>query len=693
MYRDSRSREAYDYERLLKRHKEERMRGDRYEGGRDSRYDGQPEYTSICLNGLHPKVPMHILKDEIYKQFDRFGELNVRVVNNPDNRIAYVNYFNPDHARQAKHDRKDLVLFDYPVHIEAVYNRRRSPSPNGYTKHGYNRGSPGSLQTSLDERDPYFENSDRYYSQGKREYKDHKFPYHLNHVPPEDDSNANRTLFVGNIDVNITEVDLRGIFERYGIIEEIDIKRPQKGQGNAYAFIKYFNVDMAHRAKVDMSGRYIGRYQCKIGYGKPTATNCLWIGGLGPWVRAEVLEQEFDRFGVIHRIEWPHGKGYAYVLFDSVDAAAAANVAMRGMALGGPEHRIRVDFADESHMPSFSKSRKQSLEVEKDKRPNEWSTKDEYKFSDGFDKEPRERSSRDSIQYGDYRTSDAEKERYQRDEDKSSVTSDRRRQSGKSHDDERSHRAYASVDHVQNNRERDPEKDGIFDSPQIKRKRTASPSDRSSVRSKSERDHRLSENENDKRLTSSASMSPPVSVEQATSIEELSKGLQVVWCGALVLKNSAFAARLHLVSGDVHLVDTLMRDATSTEMPMLKITQRLRLDPPKLEEVGRRVQTSGPNGHAVLLALPGASDAVEEANSGVQQRPLRNLISYLKTKEAAGVISLPPIPSKDKDNIGVLHAFPPCEFGKEFLLKRSPQMILDFSKDDHLVILVVRGAV
>jgi RNA-binding protein 15 len=33
----------------------------------------------------------------------------------------------------------------------------------------------------------------------------------------------------------------------------------------------------------------------------------------------------------------------------------------------------------------------------------------------------------------------------------------------------------------------------------------------------------------------------------------------------------------------------------------------------------------------------------------VQQRPLKNLVSYLRQKEAAGVISLPSYESKDKE--------------------------------------------
>lgn len=141
-------------------------------------------------------------------------------------------------------------------------------------------------------------------------------------------------------------MDLRRLFERYGEVEDIDVKRPPPGQGNAYAFIKFLNLDMAHRAKVEMSGQYIGKFQCKIGYGKATPTTRIWVGGLGPWTSLSHLEREFDRFGSIRKIDFVKGDNHAYIQYDSIDAAQAACQEMRGHALGGPDKRLRVDFAD-----------------------------------------------------------------------------------------------------------------------------------------------------------------------------------------------------------------------------------------------------------------------------------------------------------------------------------------------------------
>lgn len=50
---------------------------------------------------------------------------------------------------------------------------------------------------------------------------------------PEDDQRATQKLFIGHLDHSVSEVKLRRAFEKYGIIEEVVIKRPARGQGGA----------------------------------------------------------------------------------------------------------------------------------------------------------------------------------------------------------------------------------------------------------------------------------------------------------------------------------------------------------------------------------------------------------------------------------------------------------------------------
>lgn len=106
---------------------------------------------------------------------------------------------------------------------------------------------------------------------------------------------AFRTLFAGNLELNITDEEMNRIFGKYGKLVDIDIKRPPPGTGNAYAFIRFSNLDEAAAAKRELSGQYIGKFQCKIGYGKVNATTKVWVGGLGNWASLGMLEREFDR--------------------------------------------------------------------------------------------------------------------------------------------------------------------------------------------------------------------------------------------------------------------------------------------------------------------------------------------------------------------------------------------------------------
>lgn len=90
-----------------------------------------------------------------------------------------------------------------------------------------------------------------------------------------DDQRATCNLFIGNLDHSVFEVEFRRAFEKYSIIEEVVIKKPVRGQGGAYVFLKFQNLEMAHRAKVAMSGRLIGRNSMKIGYDKANPTTRL----------------------------------------------------------------------------------------------------------------------------------------------------------------------------------------------------------------------------------------------------------------------------------------------------------------------------------------------------------------------------------------------------------------------------------
>jgi len=702
-------------------------------------------YKVLCISALPAKPSDEMIRDSLYREFKRFGEISVKVVHEPDERVAYVYFRSYEEAREAKRSKGRIMVYDKNVEIEAAYEStsatsagssggyggskmdsyggdgrsgggyggssggyRRSPHPpphqsipggggpppfydsrredHHHPRGGYGepRGYPGPPQhaphqgygmrhNDYNRRDdggyagggrggghqmyaprydkfaggPAYDNnygSNRYPPQqlhgpprgpmppphaggppgaGNQafENKKDKFPNYLQHIAPEDDPLATRTLFAGNLEVSISDEEMRRIFGRYGTVEDIDIKRPPPGTGNAYAFVRFANLDMASRAKSELSGQYIGKFQCKIGYGKVNPTTKIWVGGLGPWTNLKALEDEFDRFGVMKKIDWEKGDSQAFITYESIDAAQAAVKQMRGFALGGADKRIRTDFAGVEQIIGAV-------------------------GSSGTGSSPYENPSYDSY--------------------KSNGRQNQRSSSNVNVNIEDSSVAPKN------------QTNAVLNSPELGG--GTSPSD--SEGSTSSRQ---------KKFRNGGSGSKDT-IATYKSIVEISKRETPGWQGSLILKNSAFPTKLYLTSGDLSSINILLKDEEGKDK--LRITQRLRLDQSKLEDVTKRINTS--SGYGIFLSMPISTGAQNSplgspsagSSSPVQTRPLRNLVSYLKQKEAAGVISLA---NKSVDLTGVLYAFPPCKFSLELLQRSCP--LVEETKDDYLVVVVIRGGV
>lgn len=728
---------------------------------------GESEYKTLKISDLGTQLSDEDVEDGLFHEFKKFGDVSVKISRSNDERIAFVNFRKPEDARAAKHARGRLVLYDRPLKIEAVYiNRRRSRSPVERELYGAAQGHrhlqrplsptglgyrdyrlqqlalgrlppppPPPLPRELDRDREFalFEARTRpAFIAERAAFREEDF------ISPEDDQRANRTLFLGNLDITVTEADLRRAFDRFGVITEVDIKRPTRGQVSTYGFLKFENLDMAHRAKLSMSGKVVGRNPIKIGYGKATPSTRLWVGGLGPWVPLAALAREFDRFGTIRTIDYRKGHTWAYIQYESLDAAQAACTHMRGFPLGGPERRLRVDFADNEHryqqqflqplpIPPFDmvaesfvhRATPEPLRVrERTPPPLHFRERELFPGTEWPNPAIRERVRASPFETIDHlererRTREAwslERELQGRETArKRRVTEDGRHADHSPDNSERTvRRRRASPDGSPGGSSRDG---GRFsDSERPPRGDRASPA---------REHHGGPERSGVERRTKSLSLAEkgPVSVSSAVErkrkVGEGGKGpakrdrsdggvkagqpsklddgrLVIAWHGMLLLKNSNFPANMHLLEGDHSVASELLMDgSTGRQVSELKITQRLRLDQPKLDEVSRRIKAAGPGGYAILLAVPGATEDPASSDASTQ-RPLRNLVSYLNQKQAAGVISLPVGGSKDKDNTGVLHAFPPCDFSQQFL--DSSAKALAKSKEDYLVMIVVRGA-
>ncbi|XP_010864934.2 putative RNA-binding protein 15B [Esox lucius] len=742
---------------------------------------GALEYKSLLISNLGSVLTDEHIEDGLFHEFKKFGDVSVKLSHTPElGRVAYVNFRHPEDAKEARHAKTRLVLYDRPLKVEPMYVRRRSCTPPevGYIPiHGvpvpyppYRQRSlsPGAGVSSIrDIRPPRHYPVDGLGLSRERErildyygmLDERGRPYGLpvpehDDLKPEDDARACRNLFIGNLDHNVTEGELRRGFDKYGIIEEVVIKRPARGQGGAYAFLKFQNLDMAHRAKMAMQGRVIGGNPVKIGYGKANPTTRLWVGGLGPVNSLAALAREFDRFGSIRNIDYVKGDSFAYIQYESLDASQAACAQMRGFPLGGPERRLRVDFAKaEEPLPRSypvgyqppvplpvhldllqegygGRHRDRSLERElraRDRSPPSHALflqrERERALLDRGDREfispTKSLERRGSDAFGGSRAGRGDRAGRSRSRERWLKERDAERPGG-----ERRRRRSLSPDGPPQEKERGRSKvrgggpASPEDSPD--RARVRAPDSTTEPRGQSPDSSRHSEDRpgQDGHDTSSSvrerhkkagekyrdcnhrassdanhtSDTPNKNPRSLTTLSEYAATLTKAWHGHFALKNSCFPSDMHLLEGGSGFFHSMMKDHQAKgRLTQLKIAQRLRMDQTRLDEVTRRIKQGGSEGYAVLLALQGPMDReAPPPEPGLQIRLLRHLVTYLRNKEAAGVISLPVGGAKEGSAGGMLYAFPPCDFSQRFL--QTAHRTLGNLDEEHLVVVIVNDS-
>ncbi|KAJ8963070.1 hypothetical protein NQ318_018534 [Aromia moschata] len=589
-------------------------------------------YKVLCVSALHPKASDEVIKDTLYREYKKYGDLSIRITHDLDERVAYVCFRNPEDARDAKHGKPRIIIYDKVALVEAVYevprtndvyrSRPRSISPDydltvlrlvfPCTGNIGARRFPHLTTTILP--DPPFImvrstcprltlRSPRHSVPRppfeKQENKKDKFPNYLHHIQPEDDPLATRTLFAGNLEINITEEELRRIL--------------------------IWPTEPKWSCLVSTSGSFNAK-SVMARLPRPTR---IWVGGLGPWTSIPQLEREFDRFGAIKKIDYVKGDNQALILYDSIDAAQAAVKEMRGFPLGGPERRLRTDFADVT--PGVTYRPKPPYTGIEDYRGREVDYEYDYDGGEGSSfrgYRGRPYPERRAGSRGPYRYPEGAEDEWGR------------------------------------------TREGEYD-----RRRSGS---RGIDRSRSRSPRRSPDSDSDSGSRRAGLLA------SSRTLPEVARKCTTVWQGALILKNSLFPSKFHLIDGDTDIVDGLMKDEEGKHQ--LRITQRLRLDQPKLEDVQKRISSA--SSHAIFLGLAGSTASVTNDDTTVQTRPLRNLVSYLKQKEAAGVISLL---NKETEATGVLYSFPPCPFSTELLKRTCPNLSDEAIKEDHLVIVVEIG--
>ncbi|XP_040014829.1 putative RNA-binding protein 15B [Xiphias gladius] len=572
---------------------------------------GTLEYKTLLISNLGSQVSDEDVEDALFHEFKKFGDVSVKLSHTPElGRIAYVNFRHPEDAKEARHAKSSrLVLGERQLKIEPMYVRRRSVTPPDvgylplhapypYRQRSLSPPGPG-VSNIRDLRARHYaletlglsrerERLLDYYGMLDERGRPYGFPPMpvVEDLKPEDDQRATSNLFIGNLDGNVTEAELRRGFDKYGIIEDVVIKRPARGQGGAYAFVPKFS---SHA---------------------------------GAWQQEE-------------------------------DARRAGGVEAFGRSGRGARSR--------------SRSRERWLKEREERRSR--------------------RRSRSRSLSADRQTEERDRER-EKERGRSRV----RGLGGVVSPDVSPDRARVRApDSTTEPRDHSPDSGGGG------RHSAANEEDPPSGRHHGKRSSSAHLNNHHHRNSEVVAASSPAlhtdthNTSSPSTLSEFAQAsLSKAWHGFFALKNSSFPTDLYLLEGGPSFFNTVMKESlklqSQNQPSQLKIAQRLRMDQTRLDEVSRRIKLGRPDGFAILLALQGPIDRQAPApEPGLQVRLLRHLVTYLRNKEAAGVVSLPA--AKEGGPGAMLYAFPPGDFSQQYL--QAAKRTVGNLDEEHMVIVIV----
>jgi RNA-binding protein 39 len=73
-------------------------------------------------------------------------------------------------------------------------------------------------------------------------------------------------VYVGNIHINLSETDVRQVFDPFGPVENVSLHPAVEGRSGGYAFVQYRSSEDARKAVQQMNGFELGGRQLKVSY-------------------------------------------------------------------------------------------------------------------------------------------------------------------------------------------------------------------------------------------------------------------------------------------------------------------------------------------------------------------------------------------------------------------------------------------
>lgn len=110
-------------------------------------------YKILCVSNISNKYPDSTVRNELIKEFARFGNPSVKLVYDKNTRIAYIYFNSYEDARDARHSKYRLILFEKQIIIDPIYDRVSTPRRRSLTPE-YGRSSMRHMSPPMQRRPP-----------------------------------------------------------------------------------------------------------------------------------------------------------------------------------------------------------------------------------------------------------------------------------------------------------------------------------------------------------------------------------------------------------------------------------------------------------------------------------------------------------------------------------------------------------
>lgn len=197
------------------------------------------------------------------------------------------------------------------------------------------------------------------------------------------DDTYGRKLYVGNLSFKTDQSELKYVFGKYGDIDDVFLPIDGRGDARGFAFVTFADRRDAKEASIEMDDRSVDgrRVRCNIAKPRPplngrrgggggdrgydrdrggggrdrrgggrdrsSTSSKLYIGNLSMNATQRDLEDMFDKFGPIRKIDVKipqRPPAFGFVEFEDRRDAEDAQEEMNGHKFDG--ERLRIEFSD-----------------------------------------------------------------------------------------------------------------------------------------------------------------------------------------------------------------------------------------------------------------------------------------------------------------------------------------------------------